>query len=127
MLNPVFSIKHIRNLTPVFFAIAQKVCTRLWQRFSLLLQSTSQYWQLRDAVAYNTKAGPQEVDMLEWMSRAALEIIGQGGLGCSIDSLRPDVDSSTPFGNSIKNVMCAICFRYRWKALISDFAQPDRV
>ncbi len=41
--------------------------------------------------------------MLAWMSRAALEIIGQGGLGTSIDPLLPD-----PNSKSIKNLMYAV-------------------
>ena len=42
--------------------------------------------QLRDALDNALKEGPQEVDMLDWMSRTALEYIGQGGLGYSFDS-----------------------------------------
>lgn len=60
---------------------------------------------MRDAIAYQTKEGPREIDMLEWMSRGALELIGQGGLGTSIDPLTPTVDSTSEYGRSIKNLM----------------------
>ena len=33
---------------------------------------------------------PQELDMAAWMGRTALELIGQGGLGCSFDQLVSD-------------------------------------
>ena len=35
--------------------------------------------------------GPKELDMLSWMGRTALEIIGQVGLGHSFDPLTEDV------------------------------------
>ena len=60
---------------------------------------------MKAAIAYQTKAGPQELDMLHWMSRAALEIIGRGGLGTSIDPLTPDPNTITSYGRSIKNLM----------------------
>ena len=60
---------------------------------------------MKDAVAYQIKDESQEVDMLMWMSRAALEIVGTGGLGTSIDSLMPDPESATDYGKSIKNLM----------------------
>lgn len=40
-----------------------------------------------------------------WMSRSALELIGTGGLGTSIDPLHPDPASITEYGKSIKNLM----------------------
>ena len=43
--------------------------------------------------------------MLGWMSRAALEIVGLGGLGTSIDPLSPDPESMTKYGKAIKNLM----------------------
>jgi hypothetical protein len=36
-------------------------------------------------MARKTKDGPQEIDMLHWLSRTALELIGQGGLGYSFE------------------------------------------
>lgn len=48
---------------------------------------------------------PREIDMLMWMSRAALEILGTGGLGTSIDPLVPDPKAITAYGKSIKNLM----------------------
>ena len=61
--------------------------------------------QLRTAIALQVKDGPCEIDMLSWMSRAALELIGQGGLGTFIDPLDGDPRSITAYGQSIKNLM----------------------
>lgn len=41
-----------------------------------------------------------EVDVLEWMGRAALELIGQGALGRSFDPLVENVPND--FADSIK-------------------------
>ncbi|KAH9902854.1 cytochrome P450 [Cubamyces lactineus] len=58
LLNPVFSPKHLRNMVPTFYNIGR------------LLQE-----------------GAAELDVAEWSSRAALEIMGQAGLGYSFDPL----------------------------------------
>jgi hypothetical protein len=43
--------------------------------------------QLRDAIASKLKGGPQDIDILHWTGRVALELIGQSGLGiCQIIS-----------------------------------------
>ena len=47
--------------------------------------------------------GAQDVDILHWMGRAALELIGQGGLGYSFDPLVEDV--SNTFGEAIKGLV----------------------
>lgn len=44
--------------------------------------------------------GPVELDMLNWMGRTALELIGQSGLGYSFDPLV--ADSSDEFLTAIK-------------------------
>lgn len=61
------------------------------------------------------KSGPQELDMLNWTSRAALELIGQGGLGCSIDSLDAGKDSMTQYGKAIKDLVWVL-FVIKYKA-----------
>ena len=44
-----------------------------------------------------------EVDMLNWMGRAALELIGQGGLGYSFDPLVENKEND--FGDAIKQLV----------------------
>ncbi|KAI0698621.1 cytochrome P450 [Cytidiella melzeri] len=66
MLNPVFSIAHMRNMTPLFYSVIHR---------------------LRTAVENQVGSATAEVDIHNWMGRTALELIGQGGLGYSFDSL----------------------------------------
>ncbi|KAF8659052.1 hypothetical protein AX16_001924 [Volvariella volvacea WC 439] len=82
MLNPVFSLAHIRRMTGIFVDVAAK---------------------LRSAISLKTEQGTQEVDMLNWASRTALELVGQSGLGSSFDSL-VEGESPHPYGASIKNL-----------------------
>ncbi|KAI0826700.1 cytochrome P450 [Trametes gibbosa] len=79
MLNPLFSAKHLREMAPIFTHIIHK---------------------LEDAISARVKDGPQEIDMLNWMGRTALELIGQGGLGHSFDPLTEDV--ADDFTDSVK-------------------------
>ncbi|KAF8150006.1 cytochrome P450 [Crassisporium funariophilum] len=66
MLNPVFSIAHMRDMLPIFYEVAHN---------------------LRKSLVKKAEAGPQEVDILSWMTRCALELIGRSGLGFSFDTL----------------------------------------
>ncbi|CDO71925.1 hypothetical protein BN946_scf184940.g72 [Trametes cinnabarina] len=79
MLNPVFSAKHLREMMPIFTDIIHN---------------------LHDAIASRVEAGTQELDVVGWMGRAALELIGQGGLGHSFDPLIEDYPDE--FGNAVK-------------------------
>ncbi|TFK75131.1 cytochrome P450 [Pluteus cervinus] len=83
MLNPVFSIAHMRQMIPTFYEVANK---------------------LGQAVEVKVKSKVEEIDMLEWMTRTALELIGQSGLGYSFDSL---VDNAPqhPYSISVKQLV----------------------
>ncbi|KAI0070119.1 cytochrome P450 [Panus rudis PR-1116 ss-1] len=82
ILNPVFNINHMRYMTPIFYRVVHK---------------------MRNAIANEVESGVQEIDMLNWMTRAALELVGQGGLGHSFDSL--EKDELNPFAEDIKALM----------------------
>ncbi|KAH9852301.1 cytochrome P450 [Lenzites betulinus] len=70
MLNPIFSINHMRHMMPMFYDVGHK---------------------LRAAIEERVRAAPAEIDMLNWMGRTALELIGQAGLGYSFDPLTEDI------------------------------------
>ncbi|KAE9401520.1 cytochrome P450 [Gymnopus androsaceus JB14] len=55
MLNPVFSIAHMRSMLPIFYDVVD------------------------------------QIDLLGWMARTALELIGQSGFGYSFDNMVEDV------------------------------------
>lgn len=79
MLNPVFSPKHMRDLAPIFYPIAH---------------------QLRNILAQKVKEGEEDIDMSTWMSRAALEYIGQGGMGYQFDAL--DLKKTNKYHDAVK-------------------------
>ncbi|PIL34328.1 cytochrome P450 [Ganoderma sinense ZZ0214-1] len=66
MLNPVFSGAHMRDMTPLFYDVAER---------------------LRTALESQVEYGPKDLDVLSWMGRTALELLGRGGLGYSFDPL----------------------------------------
>ncbi|KAF5313993.1 hypothetical protein D9611_006969 [Ephemerocybe angulata] len=86
LLNPVFSIAHMREMTPTFYNVTHK---------------------LRRSLAKQVANGSTEIDMLQWMTRTALELIGQSGFGYSFDSLEPD-GVQHQFGISVKNLFRGI-------------------
>lgn len=56
--------------------------------------------QLRNAIASRVGEEKREIDVLGWMGRTALELIGQGGLGHSLDPLV--ADSTDAYGQALK-------------------------
>ncbi|EIN04859.1 cytochrome P450 [Punctularia strigosozonata HHB-11173 SS5] len=85
MLNPLFSPAHLRTLVPVFITIAE---------------------QLRDALTRHISGSDNEIDVLEWCSKAALEYIGIGGLGYSFETLKEGANNA--YSNSAKNLLPAV-------------------
>lgn len=90
MLNPAFSITHLRVMIPIF----QTTVERVSQLNVLSVASLIRSAQLRDALEMRVSGVPQELDMAAWMGRTALELIGQGGLGYSFDKLVSDTKDS---------------------------------
>ncbi|KAF8072008.1 cytochrome P450 [Lyophyllum atratum] len=83
LINPVFSVAHMRNMVPIFEEVAKK---------------------LSAAIQLNIDRGAQEVDILHWMTRAALEMIGLCGLGCSFDPLTEGAVAH-PFSKAAKELV----------------------
>ncbi|KAF5339400.1 hypothetical protein D9611_009907 [Ephemerocybe angulata] len=85
ILNPVFSIAHMRDMTPTFYSIGRK---------------------LRDSLT-KLNESEKEIDMLPWLTRCALELIGQSGFGYSFDTLEIGAPEHR-FGHSMKNYTAAL-------------------
>ncbi|CDO75038.1 hypothetical protein BN946_scf184640.g13 [Trametes cinnabarina] len=79
LLNPVFSVAHLRNMTGIFYNIARKLCGALEARVG---------------------TDGREIDVNGWMARATLEMLGQAGLGYSFDSF--DDDATDEYGEALK-------------------------
>ncbi|TDL20056.1 cytochrome P450 [Rickenella mellea] len=85
MMNPVFSMRHMRELLPVLIPITH---------------------QLRDVLIRQVQSGKEDVNVMPWMSRAALEYIGQGGLGYSFEAL--DDTKTNEYSESTKMFATAV-------------------
>ncbi|KAF5386397.1 hypothetical protein D9757_006698 [Collybiopsis confluens] len=99
MLNPVFSAAHMRGMIPSFFDVTHK---------------------LENALTMKLKSGSdiQEIDILSWMGRTALELIGQAGLGYSFDPLVGE-ESAHPYSNIIKQLVYVLNALY-YDILVAD-------
>ncbi|KAL5486054.1 hypothetical protein ACEPAI_7098 [Sanghuangporus weigelae] len=81
MLNPVFSLKHMRDLLPILYPIT---------------------YDLRDVLVEQVRNGARQIDVLHWLSRAALEYIGQGGFGYKFNALHDE--ESSKYGEYVKKI-----------------------
>jgi cytochrome P450 len=109
MSNPVFSAAHMRDMVPTFFEISHKLESTLKSRLQ-------------------TGSPSQEVDILSWMGRTALELIGQAGLGYSFDPLT-DEESAHPYTRVIKEFLPTQMRVQFWGInvlpLVSRFGSPS--
>ncbi|KAG5637793.1 hypothetical protein H0H81_003185 [Sphagnurus paluster] len=102
MMTPVFSVAHLRNMLPIFYDVTNKIDV---------------------AIAKDLSDGPREIDILQWMTRAALEMIGQSGLGYSFDSLE-DEESENLYTKSIKELFpTALKLRFIQEFLLVPLAK----
>ncbi|KAJ3823087.1 cytochrome P450 [Lentinula raphanica] len=85
MLQPVFSAAHMKEMIPAFHEVSEKLKDALTKRL-------------------HNHSPIQEVDILSWMGRTALELMGQAGLGYSFDPLT-DEDSAHPYSKVIKELL----------------------
>ncbi|TEB40175.1 cytochrome P450 [Coprinellus micaceus] len=74
MLSSVFSGARMRNMVPTFYDVTHK---------------------LRDTFLAKVSTSPKEIDVLDWMSRTTLELIGQSNLGYTFESLAEDSKEHT--------------------------------
>ncbi|KAJ7166310.1 cytochrome P450 [Mycena crocata] len=87
MLNPLFAVKHLKDLTPLFFQTSQKV---------------------RDTILYQlgAKKEPRVVNVHYWASRHTLELISQTAFGRSLDPLNSE-DSAHPYTLAVRGMLPA--------------------
>ncbi|KAH9848266.1 cytochrome P450 [Lenzites betulinus] len=84
LLSPVFSPKNLRIITPVFYEVTHRLQTSIKN----LLEN-----------------GAPEVDVAQYMGRAALELIGQSALGHCFDPLTEE--GHHPYAKAMKNYIPA--------------------
>ncbi|KAI0738093.1 cytochrome P450 [Daedaleopsis nitida] len=81
LLNPIFSVAHLRNMTHIFWGVAHKVQAAIKSRVP-------------------TDGSATVLDMNGWNGRLTLEMLGQAGLGYSFDNFSDD--ASDKYGESLK-------------------------
>ncbi|EIW61057.1 cytochrome P450 [Trametes versicolor FP-101664 SS1] len=79
LLNPVFSVAHLRNMTHIFYGITHR---------------------LQKAIETRVGKDGGVIDVNGWMARTTLEMLGQAGLGYSFDNFIDD--STDAYGESLK-------------------------
>ena len=60
--------------------------------------------QLITGISSKLQDGPDDVDVLNWLGRTALELIAQAGIGHSFDPL-VEQTSTHPFAAAVKSYM----------------------
>ncbi|KAH9935763.1 cytochrome P450 [Fomitopsis serialis] len=85
MLNPLFSVAHMRRILPIFYTASHTLC---------------------NAISSQLEDGSKEIDVLDWMSRVSLELIGQGGLGYNFDAFAEDVTNE--YAEALKQFFAAL-------------------
>ncbi|TFK23745.1 cytochrome P450 [Coprinopsis marcescibilis] len=103
LVNPMFSTSHLRQITPIFYDVSEKLANVLSQEVTRQNEHPSaQGLRSNDASASgNGKSGV--LDMSEWVSRLALEMAGRGILGYSFDPL--DSAHNNPYTSAIKELI----------------------
>ncbi|KAG6373384.1 cytochrome P450 [Boletus reticuloceps] len=83
MLNPVFSLANMRDLLPIIQPIADELCTILRSQLP-------------------SDGSVEEINVLPWLSRGALEYVCQAALGHSFDAL--DIHKENEYLEAIRNL-----------------------
>lgn len=65
-----------------------------------------------------------DIDILSWMSRAALELIGQAGIGYSFDPLTEDVPDA--YAEAVKDFACVLFLPFSRAKTLRDCLRPHR-
>ncbi|KAJ7358445.1 cytochrome P450 [Mycena albidolilacea] len=90
LVNPIFSPSNLRELVPTFRSVAERLTDVL----------------ANECRARGDSRGRRVIDMSEWMSRAALEAVGQTVLGYSFDPLDSPVNN--PYTRAIRELIPTI-------------------
>ncbi|KAF5343006.1 hypothetical protein D9758_013693 [Tetrapyrgos nigripes] len=124
-LNPVFSIAHMRNMLPIFYDVVHKVSITLIHelRFPTHDLVSGIRNQLEDGLSskFKDENAPQEIEILSWMSRTALELVGQAGLGYSFDDLADD-SGAHPYTGILKQLVTTLGRMWFIRSYIVNFA-----
>ncbi|KDR84663.1 hypothetical protein GALMADRAFT_55583 [Galerina marginata CBS 339.88] len=86
LMNPVFTAAYVSKLSPLFNRIAI---------------------ELRQRLSAEVKSGPVALDILDGLTRTALELISQGGIGHTFNSFDKNSKEFVEFHEALKDVLPA--------------------
>ena len=97
----------MRNLAAIFNQITSQVLTCITLLPPTILNTDA--YQLQGALVkkFNSEGAHIVLDIHYWISRAALEIIGQAGLGYSFENLN-DENATTEYARAVKDLLSVI-------------------
>lgn len=121
MLNPVFSIAHMRAMSTVLCVVgtmARLILTPCNDSPHLLRRRESTGKHVSTESQERASDGTEivrilsshlltdalQIDVLSWMTRTALELVGRSGLGYSFDPLTEN-GKEHPYSVSVKNLV----------------------
>ncbi|GAA6004159.1 cytochrome P450 [Rhodotorula paludigena] len=89
VMNPAFAPKHMRALTPVFFRYTHRLRKVLTQLVESSAGDSSAWRNEQQRLAYEEKKPKGEIvqDVMKWMNRVTMDIIGEAGFGYHFNSL----------------------------------------
>ncbi|TFY83273.1 hypothetical protein EWM64_g746 [Hericium alpestre] len=90
VVQPVFAVPQLKRLVPKFYEVAHRLCDVIAQGVAEEQKETSS----------------SVLDMSLWMSRVALESVGQTVLGYSFDPL--DSPSNNPYSKAVRELIPAL-------------------
>ncbi|KAG6827437.1 hypothetical protein H0H92_011792 [Tricholoma furcatifolium] len=90
IVTPIFSVAQLRQLTPIIYDVADKLLAVLE----------------KEVIRHPDTQGESILDMSEWMSRVALETVGQTILDYSFDPL--DSPANNPYTSAVKELVPTI-------------------
>ena len=102
-MNPVFTAAYVSKLSPLFNRIANEVSAATI--FCLTRTLTSTCVQLRSRWSAEVQSGPVVMDILDGLTRTALELISQGGIGHTFNSFDKNSKEFVEFHEALKDVL----------------------
>ncbi|KAI0072184.1 cytochrome P450 [Panus rudis PR-1116 ss-1] len=97
LLNPAFSTSRIREMTPLFYRVVDKLHAALDRELG-------------------PSDEPKTLNILDWLSRTAMELIAQGGLGYSLDPLVKT--SSDEYAEALKALLPTLASLAKYQLLL---------
>ncbi|KAJ3550671.1 hypothetical protein NMY22_g306 [Coprinellus aureogranulatus] len=103
ILNPVFSAAHMREITPIFHGVVDRLDKSMTE---LVTQGVDEASEDQRQHPYTANRDVQ-IDLLSWMTRTALELVAQSGFGYSFDTLKTEAREH-PFAASLRDFMATV-------------------